>query len=274
MGMNWQKRVHRYVRDRRCREGGYCFYRLEEPNSSDTYWALAILHRLGLRVQDEDTARYLQSFQRVDGWFENFQIAYFALKGLQLLNSAPSYAPSSYLMDQLHVYDVQLVPAGEASIFKHMYLLVDMCVSLGIALRPSVQKQIAAFVLNQQAPDGGFGRNYGTLIETAQALAILQWLNNFPEERLATDFVSRCENPLFGFVNVPRTMPGYIEHIYWGLQARRFAGGKPVYPETCMEVVMMSQNLTGGFSRTTYGGIANLENTFFAVESLEYLKIW
>ncbi|MCK9196765.1 MAG: hypothetical protein M0P16_07250 [Syntrophales bacterium] len=274
MDSTWQQRVHRYVRDRRCREGGYCFYRLEEPNSSDTYWALAILYRLGLRVQDGDTACYLQSFQRVDGGFENFQIAYFALKGLQLLNSAPLNNHVPYLMDQLHVYDVQLIPAGESSIFKHMYLLVDMCVSLGVPLQPPVQKQIAAFVLNQQAPDGGFGRDYGTLIETAQALAILQWVDNFTEYKSVADFVSRCENPLFGFVNVPRTMPGYIEHVYWGLQARRFAGGKPVYPETCMEVVMMSQNLTGGFSRTTYGGIANLENTFFAVESLEFLKFW
>jgi len=274
MDSAWQKRIKGYVRDRRCCEGGYCFYRLEEPNSSDTYWALAILHRLGLWVQDEDTARYLQSFQRVDGGFESFQIAYFALKGLQLLNLAPLRDPAPYLMDQLHVYDVHLVPAGEASIFKHMYLFVDMCVSLGIPLGSSVRQQIAVFVLNQQAPDGGFGRNYGTLIETAQALAILQWLDNIPEEKPAFEFVSRCENPLFGFVNVPCTMPGYIEHIYWGLQACRLARGKPVYPETCLEVVMMSQNLTGGFSRTTYGGIANLENTFFAVESLDYLKIW
>jgi len=272
MDSAWQERVHRYVQDRRCCGGGYCFYRLEEPNSSDTYWALAILHRLGLRVQDEDTARYLQSFQRVDGGFENFQIAYFALKGLQLLNSTPLRDPAPYLMDQLQVYDVQLVPAGEASIFKHMYLLVDMCVSLGIALRPPVQEQIAAFVLNQETPDGGFGRGCGTLIETAQALAILQWLDNLPEEKSTANFVSHCESPLFGFVNVPRTMPGYIEHIYWGLQARRLAGGKPLYPETCLEIVMMSQNLTGGFSRTTYGGIANLENTFFAVESIDYLK--
>lgn len=269
MDSTWQERVHRYVRDRRCRECGYCFYRMEEPNSSDTFWALAILHRLGLLVQDDDTARYLQSFQRVDGGFENFQIAYFALKGLQLLKTAAIYDPAAYLMDQLRVYDVHLVPAGEASIFKHMYLLVDMCVSLGIPLRSSVRKQIAAFVLNQQAPDGGFGRDYGTLIETAQARAILQWMNNLPSGHHAADFISRCETPLFGFVNVPRTMPGYIEHIYWGLQACRLAGGKPVYPETCLEVVMMSQNLTGGFSRTTYGGIANLENTFFAVESLD-----
>jgi len=119
--------VQRYVRCRRCRNGGYCFYRLEEPNSSYTYWALAILHRLGQVDQDGETASFLQSFQRSDGGFENFQIAHFILKSFQLLNCEPLYDPAPYLRAQLHVYDVGLIPAGEASIFKHMYLLVDLC---------------------------------------------------------------------------------------------------------------------------------------------------
>ncbi len=272
--LNWQERVQRYVRDRRCLSGGYCFYRLEEPNSSDTYWALAILHRLGQVDQDGETAGFLQSFQRPDGGFENFQIAHFILKSLQLLNQEPLFDPAPYLREQLHVYDVGLVPAGEASIFKHMYLLVDLCRSRGIALDGSVREEIAAFVLNLQTPDGGYGRDYGTLIETAQALAILQWLEVIPEDRGTSGFLSRCENALFGYVNVPRTMPGYIEHIFWGLQARMLTGGRPLYPKTCRDIVMGSQNMTGGFSRTTYGGIANLENTFYAVESLAHLGNW
>ena len=33
--------------DRKCRDGGFCFYRLEEPNGLDTYSALSVLHLLG-----------------------------------------------------------------------------------------------------------------------------------------------------------------------------------------------------------------------------------
>ncbi len=274
MDLNRQERVGRYVRERRCREGGYCFYRLEEPNSADTYWALAILHRLGAPVADADTVRYLQSFQKPGGGFENFQVAHFVLKGLRLLAAAPLQSPLPYLTEQLRIYDVALVPAGEASIFKHMYLVLDLCVSFGIVLKPDRREEIRAFILRQQAPDGGFGREYGTLIETAQALTILRWLQNPHDGQPTTAFIARCENGQFGFVNVPRTMPGYIEHVYWGLLARLLAGGRPAYLATCREVVLASQNLTGGFSRTTYGGIANLENTWYAVEALAHLKAW
>lgn len=270
--MKWEDKVYRYVRERRCRDGGYCFYRLEEPNSSDTFWALAILHRLGQKNQDGETARFLHSFQRSDGGFENFLIAHFILNALALLSREPLYDPAPYLRAQLQVYNVDLVPAGEASIFKHMYLLVDLCRSRGIPIAAAAREEIAAFVLNLQTPDGGYGREYGTIIETAQALAILQWLEVAPEDRRVSDFISRCENALFGYVNVPRSLPGYIEHIFWGLQARLFTGGHPRYPKICRDVVMASQNMTGGFSRTTYGGIANLENTFYAVESLAHLN--
>jgi hypothetical protein len=190
-----------------------------------------------------------------------------------LLRQEPLFDPAGYLREQLHIYDVGLVPAGEASIFKHMYLLVDLCRSRGMPVA-AAREEIADFVLNLHTPDGGYGREYGTLIETAQALAILQWLEIDPGDRGTSDFVSHCENALFGYVNVPRTMPGYIEHIYRGLQARQFTGGRPLYRDTCRDVVMGSQNMTGGFSRTTYGGIANLENTFYGVESLALLRNW
>ncbi|GEM_PF-2463851 len=41
---------------------------------------LAILHRLGQTVADRETTRFLQSFQRPDGGFENFQLVHFIVK--------------------------------------------------------------------------------------------------------------------------------------------------------------------------------------------------
>jgi len=200
--------------------------------------------------------------------------AHFALKGLQLLNQAPLFDPFPYLKKQQRAYDVRRVPTGEVSIFKHIYLLIDLYHSLNIPITPPMKDEIASFVLSLQASDGGFGWGYGTLIETAQALSILQHLK-ITTHNLGTDaFISRCDNSLFGYVNVPRTMPGYIEHIYWGLKARLLTGSRPLYPEICRDIVIRSQNMTGGFSRTTYGGIANLENTLYAIESLVYLRNW
>ena len=43
-GIISRKTIHNiinYIKERECENGGYCFYRQEEPNSSDTYYAIA-----------------------------------------------------------------------------------------------------------------------------------------------------------------------------------------------------------------------------------------
>lgn len=40
-----KEKVIYYVKERKCNGGGFCFYRLEEPNGSDTYYAI---HSLSL----------------------------------------------------------------------------------------------------------------------------------------------------------------------------------------------------------------------------------
>jgi len=57
--------VIKYAQARRCRKGGFCFYRLEEPNGSDTYYALSIFNILGVAFHDERTIRYLESPEEV-----------------------------------------------------------------------------------------------------------------------------------------------------------------------------------------------------------------
>ena len=57
-----QKVIH-YVLDRKCLSGGFCFYKLEEPNGSDTWNALSILDLLRVRFEDEATIAYLRGTQ-------------------------------------------------------------------------------------------------------------------------------------------------------------------------------------------------------------------
>ncbi len=65
----------RYITERRCESGGYCFYRLDEPNAGDTFYALASLAILdALPRNDETTRTYLHSFQLPDGSFPNVNV--------------------------------------------------------------------------------------------------------------------------------------------------------------------------------------------------------
>ena len=43
MPMIQDQKTIRYISERRCASGGYCFYRLDEPNAADTLYALASL---------------------------------------------------------------------------------------------------------------------------------------------------------------------------------------------------------------------------------------
>jgi hypothetical protein len=53
----------RYIADRRFPDGGYCFYRLNEPNVADTFFALDTLRTLGAGTDDPATARWLRTRQ-------------------------------------------------------------------------------------------------------------------------------------------------------------------------------------------------------------------
>ncbi|MDH7594200.1 MAG: hypothetical protein QHG99_07615 [Methanomicrobiales archaeon] len=50
-----RSKILEYVKGCRCGSGGYCFYRLDEPNAADTYHALFTMVLLGEDVRDEKT---------------------------------------------------------------------------------------------------------------------------------------------------------------------------------------------------------------------------
>jgi hypothetical protein len=261
-----------YILERRLKHGGFCFYRLNEPSSADTYWAIAALKTLGIPFEDKNTIRFLKAFQHPDGAYESVYHAYYAIKGLCLLNEEPDRDPVSYILKNVKSYDVNRLPAGGASIFKGLYPAIDLSRSMDMDLGKTLREEISRFVLDYQKGSAGFGHSHATLIDTFHALAILAWLG-YPIERLgAENFLTKCETPVFGFVNVPRTAPAFIEHIFAGISSSVVLSRKPRYIECCTEFVRGCQRRNGGFSRTTHGGIATLEYTFLAICILNSLN--
>ena len=76
-----------------------------------------------------------------------------------------------------------------------------------------------------------------------------------------------CENRFYGFVNIPYTSPSFIEHIHAGLELSELFGYVPSFPDSIGDFIMRCQSKNGGFSRSPTG-LANLENTYYAVKSL------
>lgn len=268
----YKEQAVNYVIERQCKEGGFCFYRLEEPNASDTYYALSILNLLDINFKDENTVAYLRNLQNNHGSYNSIYSAFYSIKSLLLLNEKPKDDPKPYITRSTGIYNVDALLDEVRSIFERIYYVIDLCSTLKIELDDGIRNNIIGFVLNFQKEDRGFGHAHSTLIETSQALAVLKWLN-YPIDILKTEhFIKKCENPIYGFVNVPDTSPSFIEHIYAGAIAADIISCKPRYLNQCIELIGKCQNSNGGFSRAADGGISTLENTYYAVHSLKLLS--
>lgn len=112
--------VH-YVMERKCKKGGFCFYRLEEPNASDTYYALSTLDLLSINFKDENMLVYLKSLQNDHGSYQIIYSAFYSIKSLLLLNEKPHCDPAQYIKRNTGIYNVVTLLDEVSSIFERMY---------------------------------------------------------------------------------------------------------------------------------------------------------
>lgn len=263
--------VIKYVRERHCREqGGFCFYRLEEPSGADTFYALWVLNALNEPFSDENTVSYLERLQLPDGSYESIFSAFYSIKALQLLNRRPLYDASHYIEGKMAEYDIHAenMPAEITSVFKQLLFLMELYDSAGTSRSPALEGRIQRILLQFQNKDGGFGYINSSLDETAKALRILQGVDPDFDNSKTRNFIMDCETPDFGFTDVPGTSLSYIEHICAGLNASHLASCRPRYLNACSLFISGCRRRNGGFSRAISDGIATLENTYFAVHSL------
>ena len=270
------KRVIRYVLERKCLSGGFCFYKLEEPNGSDTWFALSILDLLHHEFHDEPTVKYLRAIQHPDGSYDSIYSAFYSIKSLSLLGVDPVEDPRPYILRNLGSYrfDARRLPAEVISLFKRTSFLVDLYESTGLDTGNDVHDNMIEFILRFRNDDGGFGHLRSTLHETSKALEMLRRLG-YPLDGLgAESFIGRCETPVTGFTDIPHTSLGYLEFVHAGVLASHLLARRPHYSKQCTAFVLNCQNRNGGFSRTPHGGIATMEDTWHGVHALTMLASW
>lgn len=269
-----RQKVIQYVLERKCLCGGFCFYKLEEPNGSDTWFALSILNLLHYDFQDEPTVKYLKEMQRPDGTYYSIYTAYYSIKSLSLLGEIPDIDPRIYLAKNLGQYrfDARQLPAEVISLFRRTSYLVDLYETTGIDEENNIQEHIIEFILNFQNEDGGFGHYRSTLHETASALSMMDRFGYAIQELETESFIRRCEVPFFGFTDIPHTSLSFLEYVHAGVYASYLLRLKLAYSDQCELYIRSCQNRNGGFSRTMQSGIATLENTYNAIHALILLS--
>ena len=261
-------RTIHYILERQCRSGGFCFYRLEEPNGADTYFALATLHLLGKKIDDSRTLQFLKNAQGSNGSYHNPYQAYYAFKGLKYLGSRPRHNPRPYLRDQLQHFTAKNSTSETA--LKRLDYLTDLCKELNIVIPPRPLENIVDFIMGCRNEDGGFGKPASTLLSSAYATRILKRLATSTDSSGVLKFLKSCENSVHGFLNVPDMAPSFLEHIHAGLTISRLLEYLPRHLDACYQFIVGCQDPNGGFARISHG-LPSLADTFLAIHSLTIL---
>ncbi|WP_067051587.1 prenyltransferase/squalene oxidase repeat-containing protein [Methanofollis ethanolicus] len=254
-----------YIADRRCPDGGYCFYRLNEPNAADTFFALDILRLFGAVDADPATARWLLSRQQDDGRYPVFETGYYALLALGILRTPPRYDPAPWVRSVVPPAPGAERPVESESALHRPYLYARLCRHTGIRIAPAVRVGLLAAVHASRTPEGG----HATLVEASQALAIRAAVGAPVCGDGAAAFLQRCTHPEYGYVNVPGTSPAYLEHVAAGVAAARLLEVTP--SPAAGPFVLKCLTPAGGFARSVFGGTATLETTWTAVRILRLI---
>jgi len=257
-----------YIMKRQCQTGGFCFYRLEEPNGSDTYYALATLHLLGRPYSEKSTILFLKDIQNHDGSYKNLYQAYFAIKGLGIMDETPSLDPRPYIQTSIHNFPVK--HSTPETILKRLNILTELCSELHITIPAWEHTKMIDFVLSYQNDDGGFGSPFSTLLYTSYSLSVIERLH-YPVSYLGISrFLENCENPVHGFLNTPTMAPSFLEHIHAGVLIASVLDYPTFFAEACLHFIMSCQSSNGGFSRAPKG-LPTLQDTYYAIHALTQL---
>ena len=263
----------RYVSERRCESGGYCFYRLDEPNAGDTFYALAALEILDALPHDDEATRiYLHAFQHEDGSFPNVNVGHAVIRSLAFFGERPAADPTEWIRKYMTAPGDSSRPVESSSLFEPLYHLSTISRLLAIPVPKEKQKELVRTVLRYRNPDNGFGKPCSTMIETAHALSILKVLDPNTSLLRSWDFLRQCEDPEYGFLSVPNARPAFIEHIHASVLACSVTGYRSPMLGRCREFIEKCCRENGGYVRSVFGGSATLENTYLAVAAMQMIE--
>jgi hypothetical protein len=269
MEFEYMQRAAAYILDRTCPSGGFCFYRLDEPNPHDTYFALATLELLGLPFDDNGrTVQYLCHVQQDNGAFVSLPQAFFVLLSLKMLNSQPPHDPAdgiAFFADRLTA-SLRHQAYLSTSLLQTLYKLIMLRRTLQLDWPDEERGSVPQTLLARYQSD----RSLGTLQDTWLAAAVLHDFGQFQADILRP-FLRSCEHPLFGFTGIPGASLHFLEYLHAGLMFCRLIGCAPSFPEACRSSILRCQMRSGGFARTSLA-LPSMDNTFLAVQGMALLQ--
>lgn len=252
--------------------GGYCFYQLDEPNLSDTWYALGCLMALGRIEADPITEAYLERHQPDPSGSAGLYRLWYLFWSYRYLTGETPFVLTNKLRGIAPPIPRTAGTMETSSVLEQLYCYTVLCNEAEISLSPLVREDIFQAVLRWRHPEGGFGREKPTLIETWHAIAILRALGVTYPLKENISFFADCADDESGFVNVPSSHPGYLEHLDAGISLASLLDQPVPVTAVCSRFIAKCRNVNGGYTRSGFGGNSTLEYTWYAIRSLSRLK--
>lgn len=248
-----------YVHRREHEGGGFTLY-AGIPDGKNTYYGLAILDLFNEKPYNiNETIKWVEDKQkgRVFGVYGKFNL----LNSLILLGKEPKIADK---------YIHRLTERKEFPNLEIAYLTTVILKLTGF----NELSNISEWILSQQNIDGGFGIGRSDIQSTYYALESLNTIDNSLIKNLkdVLEFTQKCKTFEGVFAYTPISYPPYIESIYSGVKIFEIFDKKPPTSENIIDFVLKLQNGDGGFRRSIYMGISELEYTFNALYILKTLS--
>lgn len=256
------KKALEYVHQREHIGGGFTLYE-GIPDGKNTFYGLSILKMFKEKPYNIDkTIKWVEDMQkgRIFGVYAKFNL----LNTLTLLGKEPKIDDK---------YIDELAKKKEFPKLEIAYLSTVILKLTG----HNELNNIAEWILLNQNEDGGFGTAHSDILSTLYALESLNIIDSSLIRRGhdILNFIndSRTKEGIFTFT--PISYPPYIESIYSGVKIHEILDKKPGNLDKIVDFVLKLQNNDGGFRRSMYIGISELEYTFkalYVLKNLSYLK--
>jgi hypothetical protein len=258
-------RARAYLLGRQCANGGFSFYRsdvLEEPDTHDTWHALAALRCLGTSPpRRQDIVRFVAQ-QPVPT--QPYGL-YFRVRSLCLLDAAdPFHAAVREAVAALPTPDLQSLDDSTDTLYS-LRLALWLKRHFGLAF-PA--QDIARRLLAGEHPDGGYGLP-PNLLATRQALAVLD-LCQAPAPARAGAFVMGLATPDFGFRLTADSLAPNLEITCAGVSCCRRLGLPIPHAADALAFILDCQTGDGSFARAP-SALPDIALTHLALSGLEVL---
>lgn len=263
-------RAAAYIRTRQSPSGGFCFYRygsVDEPSFGDTYYAVAALRLLDIKVPNAGkTADFVSGAPA-------FGLTYLYFSALTLDHLDLDSRISVETFERIGNLPIT-VPETASSVDTSGWLeSVRKTVRLQRQFTPTAldraapTEKLAAFIADLM-DRGGFGVRRD-LWDTYLALSISAFLGlRVPDEMVA--FVDSLQQPPVGFLMTPHSAMSSLDVAYAGVRCCEILRIPVRHNQDVMDLTLGCQTANGGFAHAPMA-LPNLEFTYRALKVLVIL---